>query len=465
MKSRGRQRAERLLQATALAVVATTVLWWIQTPREVAASDPFLRRTATVRAVEKVGPAVVNIMTERIIQSPFRWPRASNPLFQPYFDQFFPQRTNTMQSLGSGVVIDKQGHILTNEHVVAHASVIRVSLADGREFEAQVVGADPSNDIAVLQVDASETLPWIELGRSNDLLVGEPVIAIGNPHGLSNTVTTGVISAVERSFGGGGNMPRLHGLIQTDASINPGNSGGPLLNAEGTLIGINTAIYWRTDRPTQSIGFAIPAESARRVVEELISFGEVKPVWLGLEFQDLDPSLQEVLQLPEHVSGVIVNGVAPGSPAQTAGVERGDIVMQMDQRTLEGADDFYLSLRSIRTDQPVALALWRDGALQERTVQAQELPQARIEAIASARLGMRLEPDPNGGFLVTHVRPGSAAQRIGFQRGDRLLAIGGRPLDGEGAFRHAIGELRWRAQVRVIVERGAGRYNVVLPLG
>ena len=466
MSSRVRRRAERLLQATALAVVATTAVWWIQTPREVSAADPFLRRTATVRAVEKVGPAVVNIMTERVVQSPFQWPRGTSPMFQPYFEQFFPPRTSTMQSLGSGVVIDSDGHILTNEHVIAQANVIRVSLADGREFEASVVGADPTNDIAVLRVDAPEPLPWIELGRSDDLLVGEPVIAIGNPHGLSNTVTTGVISAIERSFGGtGGGMPRLHGLIQTDASINPGNSGGPLLNAEGTLIGINTAIYWRSDRPTQSIGFAIPAQSAQRVVEELISFGEVKPVWLGVEFQDLDPSLQQVLQLPEHVSGVIVNGVAPGSPAALAGIERGDIVMQMDQRTLEGAGDFYVSLRSVRTEQAVELALWRDGEVQEVTLYAQELPDARVEALATARLGMQLEPSPEGGYRVAGVRRGSAAQRIGFLPGDRLLSLGGRALEDPAAFRHAVGELRWRSQVRIVVQRGAGRYHVALPLG
>jgi len=289
------------------------------------------------------------------------------------------------------------------------------------------------------------------------------VIAIGNPHGLANTVTTGVISAVDRSLGIG--EERLHDLIQTDASINPGNSGGPLLNAEGTLIGINTAIYWRNDRPSQSIGFAIPIDAARRVIDELITFGEVQPVWLGLEFQDLDPSLQQVLRLPSHVSGVIVNSVAPDSPASEAGVERGDIVTKMDQRTLAGARDFYDSMRSLRTGQRVELGVWRDDAHGSLTLEAAELPEERIAPMAAALLGMQLAADPGGGFRVEGVRQGSPAQQIGFQRGDVLLALGGRGLDDSDALRRAVAELRWRSRVQVVVQRGVGRYNVMLPLG
>ena len=464
MPARGSRWLARGLQAATLAVFATVLVWSLQPQREVQAADPFLRRTPTVRAVEKVGPAVVNITTERVVESPFRRPYGRNPVFQNYLNQFLvPPQPRTVQSLGSGVLIDAQGHILTNEHVIEQASVIHVSLADGREFEAMLVGADPSNDIAVLRIETDEKLPWIELGRSDDLLVGEPVIAIGNPHGLANTVTTGVISAVNRSLGIG--EERLHDLIQTDASINPGNSGGPLLNAEGTLIGINTAIYWRNDRPSQSIGFAIPIDAARRVIDELITFGEVQPVWLGLEFQDLDPSLQQVLRLPDHVSGVIVNSVAPDSPASEAGVERGDIVTKMDQRKLAGARDFYDSMRSLRTGQRVELGVWRDDALGSLTLEAAELPEERIAPMAAALLGMQLAADPGGGYRVEGVRRGSPAQQIGFQRGDVLLALGGRSLDDADALRRAVAELRWRSRVQIVVQRGAGRYNVTLPLG
>jgi serine protease Do len=461
--SRTRRIAERVLQAGALAVLATMALWWLQPAPEVAAEDPLLRRTPTVRAVEKAGPAVVNITTERIVQSPFRRPTVRDPIFQRYFDQFLPpQRSRTAESLGSGVLIDREGHILTNEHVIERASAIRVSLADGREFEATLVGADPTNDIAVLRVDTDEALPSIALGRSDDLLVGEPVIAIGNPHGLSNTVTTGVISAIDRSLGVG--EERLHGLIQTDASINPGNSGGPLLNAEGTLIGINTAIYWRSDQPSQSIGFAIPIDSARRVIDELIDFGEVQPVWLGLEFQDLDPSLHQVLRLPSHVSGVIVNGVAPESPSASAGIARGDIVAKMDSRTLRGAQDLYESLRSVRTGQRVELGIWRDGRLIELAVRAEELPDTQVPAMTAALLGMELDAEAQAGFRVRSVRRGSAAHRIGFQPGDVLLSLGGRPLEGEAALKYAVADLRWRSRVQIVVLRGAGRYHVTLPL-
>ena len=192
------------------------------------------------------------------------------------------------------MVIDAEGHILTNEHVVGRADRIRVSIADGREFDATLIGADPNNDIAVLKVETDEDLPWIPLSTSDDLMVGEPVIAIGNPFGLSNTVTTGVISATNRSIRT--EHAVYHGFLQTDASINPGNSGGPLLNAEGKLIGINTAVY----DGGQGIGFAIPIDVARRVVRELIAHGEVTPVWLGLEFQDLTRELRDAMELPRR---------------------------------------------------------------------------------------------------------------------------------------------------------------------
>jgi S1-C subfamily serine protease len=205
------------------------------------AEDPFLRRTATVRAVEKVGPSVVNVTTRRVTRRrPFR--AFGDPFFDRFFQDFFETRTpESSQSLGSGVVIDPLGHVLTNEHVVSRAEAIRVTLADGRELDATLIGAEPNFDLAVLELVEPRDVPWTRPGGSADLLVGEPVIAIGNPFGLSNSVTTGVVSALNRSVRTEGRV--YHGFLQTDASINPGNSGGPLLNAEGALIGINTAVY------------------------------------------------------------------------------------------------------------------------------------------------------------------------------------------------------------------------------
>jgi serine protease Do len=424
------------------------------------ASDPFLRHTATVTVVEKVGPAVVNITTERVVTrgSPFN-PLFQDPTFDQFFRDFFEPRRQTLQSLGSGVIIDRDRHVLTNEHVVSRASRIRVSLADGREFDASVVGADPNNDLAVLQIESKEKLPWVAPGTSSDLMVGEPVIAIGNPFGLSNTVTTGVISAVDRSMRT--DQRTFHGFLQTDASINPGNSGGPLLNAEGKLIAINTAIY----NGAQGIGFAIPIDVAKRVVTELIAHGEVQPVWLGLEFQDLDPSLRDVMSLPEGVGGALVNRVRSGSPAGRAGLQRGDIVTALDGRAIAGARSFFEMLSSVTVGQELKIQVWRDSGLRDFSVAAEEVPDSLIPALADELLGVSLAArSGSDGFAVTKVRSGSASDRIGIRPGDLLLGVNGMPLRGADDLRRAMLNLRGRSRALVVVQRGAGRYHVAIPL-
>ncbi|MGH0034452.1 MAG: trypsin-like peptidase domain-containing protein [Myxococcota bacterium] len=448
--------------------IATGIATGLLIPLALAASasradDPFLRRTATVRAVEKVGPAVVNITTERVVRrrSPFSG-FSGDPFFDQFFRDFFSphSRSQTVQSLGSGVVIDREGRVITNEHVVARASRIRVSLADGREFEAQLVGADPNNDLAVLQVESDETLPWVAPGSSEDLLVGEPVIAIGNPFGLSNTVTTGVLSATDRSINTNGRT--FHGFLQTDASINPGNSGGPLLNAEGTLIGINTAIY----QGAEGIGFAIPIDVARRVVAELIEHGEVQPVWLGLDFQDLDPALQEVMRLPDGMAGALVNRVSKNSPAERGGIRRGDVVTHVDDHPVANARAFFEMLGTVTAGQDLHIAVWRDARSQRMVVKAEEVPEREIRRLAEQLLGMDLrEPgEEGGGYRVRKVRPGSAAEKIGFQAGDRLLAVNGVPLRNADEFRRAVLDLRGRGRALVVVQRGSGRYHVAIPM-
>ena len=256
--------------------------------------QPYPRRNAIVDAVQKVSPAVVNISLEYEIRkriSPFS--EFSNPLFDEFFKDFFDPgfgRQYKRTSLGSGVIIDGQrGYILTNAHVVEKTGTVNITLNDEREYEAEIVGVDPDSDLAVLHIKANDPLPSIAMGDSRDLLIGETVIAIGNPFGFSNTVTTGVISAANRSFRTKDRV--FHDFIQTDASINPGNSGGPLLNINGELIGINTAIY----AGAQGIGFAIPINKARRIIEDLIAHGEVIDAWIGLWVQDLDSSLDELL--------------------------------------------------------------------------------------------------------------------------------------------------------------------------
>jgi serine protease Do len=425
------------------------------------ADDPFLRRTATVEVVQKVGPTVVNITTERIVtqRNPFGH-FSRNPMFDQFFRDFFePRLHQTMRSLGSGVVIDAEGHILTNEHVVARASRIHVSTGDGQEFEAALIGADPNNDIAVLKAESDEALLWTPPGSSEDLLVGEPVIAIGNPFGLSSTVTTGVISALNRSVRTENRV--FHGFLQTDASINPGNSGGPLLNAEGELIAINTAVY----QGGQGIGFAIPIDTAKRVVRELIAHGEVAPVWIGLDLQNLSPALREAMRLPQAVRGVLVNRVREKSPAEGAGILRGDVVTQLDGRRVETARGFFEMLETVTVNQDLEIGLWREGRPRSAVLRAEEIPDERVAQLVNDLLGVKLRLRARAGnFVVRSVRSGSGAARIGIQPGDLVLGINGRRLDTEEALRRSVLELRGRQRAMIVVQRGAGRYHVTIPL-
>jgi len=425
----------------------------------VSADDPFLRHTVTVRAVSAVGPAVINITTERVVRhSPFgRF--GSDPFFDRFFHDFFePRLPQKAQSLGSGVVIDEAGHILTNEHVVARASRIHIALADGREFEAELIGADANNDIAVLRARTKEKLPWVAMGTSGDLMVGEPVIAIGNPFGLSNTVTTGVISALDRSIRTEQNT--YHGFLQTDASINPGNSGGPLLNAHGHLVAINTAVY----QSGQGIGFAIPIDTAARIVNELIEDGEVSPVWLGIDFQDLTPALVAALGLPPDLRGALVNQVRGKSPANRAGIRRGDIVKEIDGRPITSARDFFERLDSVVEDQELEVLVTRDGDDRTLAIVAEEVPAPIVEALVRERLGLELEAREGGGFTIQSVRAGSGAARIGLQVGDILLAMNGQPLQDASALRRSALDLRGRSRALIVVQRGSGRYHVTIPM-
>ena len=442
----------------ALAVAAVLIGGALALPA--LAADPFLRRTATVDVVEKIGPAVVSITSARLAETnPFRGRAGSDRqrLLRNFAD--LRRRSQTDVELGSGVIIDPQGHVLTNEHVISRATQIRVKLADGRSFAASVVGADPNSDIAILAIETDEELPWIAPGRSDDLLVGEPVIAIGNPFGFSNTVTTGVISALDRSFRL--DEQSFFGFIQTDASINPGNSGGPLLNAEGSLIAINSAIH----SEAEGIGFAIPIDVAKRVVSELIAHGEITPIWLGAEFQNLDPALHEVMSVPAGVPGVLITRVRRGSPAARAGVQRGDVLLRLDGRDLASNQDVAEYLETVLVQADLEFELWRDGERRAVTIRTEEIPATHVRTLAREQLGLVLDDASHSdGFEITAVQRGSRAERIGFRAGDRLIAVNGRRLAGNDDLRRAIIELRGRQRAVVVVQRGSDRYHVTIPL-
>jgi len=422
------------------------------------ADDPFLRRTATVRVVEQVGPSVVNVTTEQSRKGgPFR--PFGDPLFDRFFQDFFESRApETSQSLGSGVVIDAAGHVLTNEHVVSRADVIRVTLADGRELAANLIGAEPNFDLAVLELVDAKGAPFTALGSSSDLLVGEPVIAIGNPFGLSNSVTTGVVSALNRSVRTEDRV--YHGFLQTDASINPGNSGGPLLNSEGSLIGINTAVY----QGAQGIGFAIPIDVARRVVGELLSKGEVSPVWLGVDVQDLDGRSAERMELPRRLSGALVSRVREDGPAAGSEIERGDVITRVDGSPVRTAREFYEHLERATSGQRLALGVWRSGAEHSLSVTASAIPEPQIDELGEQLLGVHLSPPGRTGSLIEAVRSGSGAAQIGLQVGDRILGINGRGLTSPAVWRRVALDLRGRSHALVVVQRGRGRYHVSIPL-
>ena len=430
------------------------------------AADPFLRRTAAVEVVEKVGPAVVNITTQ-VTDARHEGFDPGGRMPRDFFRDFPHPRgpKPSSQILGSGVIIDRDRHVLTNAHVIAGSGAIRVTLADGRAFPATLVGAAPNNDLAVLKIETDEELPWIPTGTSNDLMVGEPVIAIGNPFGLfSNSVTTGVLSAIDRSINVEGSY--YYGFLQTDASINPGNSGGPLLNAEGTLVGINTAIY----EGGRGIGLAIPIDSANRVIAELIEHGEIPPPWIGLEFRNIDPTLRSVMQLPTDVSGALVTNVEPHSPAELGGLKRGDLVLSIDGFRIDRDRSFFEALNTSLVGQPLELEVWRDGAVESIRVVGIDLPDHIVTDFANQFLGMSLTPAVGLGFKIRELNPDYPAPNLGIAPGDVVVGINGRTLTDESDLRRAMVDLRAdraasnaRNRTLVVVRRGNQQKLFSLP--
>ena len=421
-----------------------------------AETDP-ARRNMVVEAVEKASPAVVNISTEEVVEqrgSPFPYP--SDPFFDEFFRDFSDPRPRrfTRASLGSGVIVASDGTILTNEHVVLRASRIHVTLADEREFDAKLVGADADSDLAVLRVTAGKALPSVTLGSSADLMIGETVIAIGNPFGLSHTVTTGVVSALGRSLS---SEERTYAdFIQTDASINPGNSGGPLLDIRGQVIGINTAIYGKA----QGIGFAIPVDRARRVMHDLVSYGEVRRPWIGLVVQDLSPELARHFGTAK---GVVVAEIESDSPAASAGLERGDVIVRVDGHDVHSREEFDQRVDAHSEGERATLTLRRDGREQDHEVRLTPFPAAHADDLAWSLLGLGVT-EKSDVLEVRRVRPGSPAARIGVQTGDRLLGLGGTALHSVAEFRRKVIEIRGSREVLLSVGRGPYQYNVNVPL-
>ena len=412
---------------------------------------PAERRNPVVAAAERSRGAVVNVSAEELVQ--VRVPTPGADMGQMLFEEFFgkPRYRSgyAVTSLGSGVIVSPGGHVLTNAHVVERGARFRVQLLDGRELPARVLGTDPATDLAVLQVETKERLPFLAAGRSDDLMIGETVIAIGNPFGLAHTVTTGVVSALHRKVGD----PRrqLFDMVQTDASINPGNSGGPLVNIQGQLIGVNTAIIG--DR-SAGIGFAIPIDRALRVAEDLIRHGEVREGFTGVAVRD-----QPVKS--DRIGGdrvrVQVSAVEAGSPAAAAGVRKGDLVESVADAPVESAAEYRFRVRDVPVGGTVRLGLVRGKERIQVSLRTVELSPERAEKQVLERTGLTLgEEKVRGGAVVVirSVRRGSPAAETGLQAGDWVREVNSLEIGSLADWRKATVQARRAGQLVLLVQRG-----------
>ena len=433
--------------ATALALFPASAL--AQALPRAESTPAQARRTPVVAAVERVRPAVVNVSAEELVRIRVPSRGSSGDLFSDLFERPRYRRGYQVTSLGSGVIVSPDGYVLTNNHVVERGARFRVQLVDGRELLAKVVGADPSSDLAVLKLETKERVPFITTGRSDELLIGETVIAIGNPFGLANTVTTGVLSAVNRSFRSGDRQ--LFDFLQTDASINPGNSGGPLLDIEGRLIGINTAILGER---SAGIGFAIPIDRARRVAEDLIAHGEVREGYLGLQVDDLPapPGSAEGAR-----GGVAVTSVDPGSPAAQAGIKKGERVEAVQGFSPESAEEFRFRVRDLPIGGTAKLELSTNGQKRTVLVKAVELGGGQIAGLVLRRTGLTLGQERvQGGTVVVvqKVAPRSAAAGAGIMAGDLVLEVNSREIATVADFNKAALAARRTGQLVLLFRRG-----------
>jgi serine protease Do len=381
------------------------------------------RRTPVVEAVQKVQPSVVSISSEKRSASPARWP------FSPEENQ-----RPRVSGMGTGVIIDERGYILTNQHVVDRVQGIEVVLADGSRYPGRVVQQDPAMDVALLKVDAGRALPPVQIGTSSDLMVGESVITIGNAFGYENTVSVGIISALNRNVKLSDDQ-EYRNLIQTDACINPGNSGGPLVNIDGELIGINVAVR----AGAQGIGFALPIDDVKRVAAEMISTRRLASTWHGIQASEGRKGTDRV---------VVVAGVQAGSPAEAAGFQTGDFLRRIGKLSITNPLDIERSLLDLRPGQKTEAVVVRAGEEKALPLEVQSVPGAGVTTAAQVeeqvwrRVGVKTVPVPReyvvsvsaefrGGLYVQSVLPGSPADRASIQKGDILVGMRGASREWE----------------------------------
>ena len=410
------------------------------------AQAPAVRRTPVVQVVERVAPAVVNISAESIVRR-----------VDPFFGSIFGSRPRRTQSLGSGLIVDPGGIVITNAHVIEGASRILVTTLDGRELEADVLGADADADLAVLKVGA-HGLPATPLGRSADLLMGETVIAIGNPFGLSHTVTTGVLSARGRTVPSESGGARYTDFLQTDATINPGNSGGPLVNLAGQVIGVNTAIIQGT-----GIGFAIPADRAQRVVDDLVRFGSLQPLWSGLRLETVDAELARREGLPV-ARGALVVRVFERSPAARAGLAAGDVLIAVEGKPVAAREDLSTAFHSVAPGTALRVEVRRGEQGFPLALSAVRPPDGLGLEVLGSALGLTIGGGGREGLEIVRVDRRSVADEAGLAAGDRVLAANGQRVASAAELGNEVLRALDRGSLFLVVGRGRYAYNLNLPL-
>ncbi|MBI2554165.1 MAG: DegQ family serine endoprotease [Candidatus Rokubacteria bacterium] len=432
---------------------------------------------AFVAVVEHVMPAVVNVSTTPKKEAASEEPQTEErfrEFFGPeFFERFFRGRPprEPARSSGSGVIVDPRGYILTNNHVIENAADIQVRLSDQRKFPATLVGRDPKTDLAVLKIEAPGPLPVAELGDSDRLKIGQWAIAIGNPFGLDRTVTLGIVSATGRMRLG---VSQFENFIQTDASINPGNSGGPLLNLDGKVVGINTAIV----ATGQGIGFSIPINMAKEVMAQLINQGRVVRGWLGIVIQDLSDELAGGFGVAPR-SGVLVADVMKDSPAEAAGLRAGDVIVEFGGRATPEVPELQRRVAATPPGQPIPLTILREKKPERLTVKLGEMPgEETVVAAAPTReawglrvamltpeLAQRYDLTAREGVVVMEVAPGGPADRAGIRQGDAILEVNRRPVRTLEAFQQALAKVKAGEGVAVYLQRGGGRHEYVVLKG
>src|SRR3984957_6284761 len=423
-------------------------------------------KTGFAPVVKSVLPDVVNISTSKVVKASDQpdmqdgMPDGMPPFFQQFFGrQYGPnsenrspkQRDQREDSLGSGVIVSPDGYILTNNHVIDGATDVRVTFGDKRQLKAKIVGADPKTDIAVLKVDGND-FPAITVGDSSKVQVGDYALAIGDPFGVGQTVTMGIISAMNRGNLG---IEDYEDFIQTDAPINPGNSGGALINDRGELVGINTAILSHGSGGNEGIGFAIPINLARSVMTQILDHGKVNRAYLGIMVQDITPGISKAMNLKD-MKGVLVGDVSPSGPAQKSGVERGDVIVELNGKPMEDSRELRNTISMMDPTATVKLKLLRNGSPADVSVKLGELPtdkeQAKVEEGSSEKAldGVTVEnldaptarelglPAATTGVVVTDISPSSPLASAGLRRGDVVQEVNHQPVKNVAQLEEAV---------------------------